>query len=181
MCKFLAPALHYSSPYVALTASDMHSLELATEAYIMTTAISPGVYMQPRGKEILCLCYDSNMLQVRRMLLEHFGYMVVSTTSADDVKDVIKEHCPDMLLMDNNDTSIDFEELAEQVKEICPDVITVMLSPYYYGSRGGATDSIDRIVAKDDGPDALLAHLEELLGPGLQERSAARKRVSRPV
>ena len=24
----------------------------------MTTAISPGVYMQPRGKEILCLCYE---------------------------------------------------------------------------------------------------------------------------
>ena len=86
-----------------------------------------------------------------------------------------------MLLMDNNDSSVDFEGLAEQVKGICPEVITVMLSPYYYGSRGGTTHSIDRIVAKDDGPDALLAHIEELLGPGLENRNAAGKRVSRPA
>jgi CheY-like chemotaxis protein len=147
----------------------------------MTTAISPGAYMQSRGKEILCLCYDSNMLQVRRMLLEHFGYIVVSTTSAKDARDMIKEHCPDMLLMDNNDSGVDFQQLAEQVKGICPDVITVMLSPYYYGSRGGVTESIDRVVAKDDGPDALLAQIEELLGHGPETENAPGKRVSGPV
>lgn len=146
--------------------------------------------MQPRDKEILCLCYDSNMLQVRRMLLEHFGYIVMSATSADDAKDMIQEHCPDMLLMDNNDSGVDFEVLAEQVKGICPDVITVMLSPYYYGSRSGATESIDRIVAKDDGPDALLAHIEELFGKEVEsselfdkevKENAPIKRVGRPV
>jgi CheY-like chemotaxis protein len=136
--------------------------------------------MQPRSKEILCLCYDSNMLQVRRMLLEHFGYIVSSATSTDDVKDMIQEHCPDMLLMDNNDSDGDFEQLAEQVKGICPDVITVMLSPYYYGSRSGARESIDRIVAKDDGPDALLAHIEELLGKEVKENGASKGAV-RPV
>jgi CheY-like chemotaxis protein len=98
------------------------------------------------------------------MLLEHFGYVVLATTSVDDAKSIVREHCPDMLLMDNNDSGIDFEQLAEQVKGMCPDVITVMLSPYYYGSHGGTTDAIDRIVAKDDGPDALLSHIEELLG-----------------
>lgn len=98
----------------------------------------------------------------------------------DDAKDMIQEHCPDMLLMDNNDSDCDFEQLAEQVKGICPDVITVMLSPYYYGSRGGAGESIDRIVAKDDGPDALLAHIEELLGKEVKE-NAASKRAARPV
>src|ERR1700689_3981001 len=116
---------------------------------IMTTAVSPGAYMRPRGKEILCLCYDSNMLQVRQMLLEHFGYVVVPTTSIEDAKSIVRERCPHMLLMDNNDSVVDFEQLAEQVKEMCPTVITVMLSPYYYGSRGGTTDAIDRIVAKD--------------------------------
>lgn len=135
--------------------------------------------MQSRSKEILCLCYDSNMLQVRRMLLEHFGYIVSLATSTDDAKDMIQEHCPDMLLMDNNDSDLDFEQLAEQVKDICPDVITVMLSPYYYGSRDGARDSIDRVVAKDDGPDALLAHIEELFGK--QKENGAIQRIVRPV
>ena len=76
-----------------------------------------------------------------------------------------------MLLMDDNDSGGDFELLAEQVKDICPDVITVMLSPYYYGSHGGSTESIDRIVAKDDGPDALLSHIEELLGKSTRLRN----------
>jgi CheY-like chemotaxis protein len=133
--------------------------------------------MQPRGKEILCLCYDSNMLQVRRMLLEHFGYVVLATTSVDDAKSIVKQRCPDMLLMDNNDSGVDFEQLAEQVKGMCPDVITVMLSPYYYGSHGGTNDAIDRIVAKDDGPDVLLSHIQELLG----SKDAMGRRMSRPV
>lgn len=120
--------------------------------------------MEARGKEILCLCYDSNMLQVRRMLLEHFGYVVLSSTSVDDAKLMVREHCPDMLLMDNNDSGVDFEQLAQHAKGVCPEIITVMLSPYYYGSRGASTEAIDRIVAKDDGPDGLISHIEELLG-----------------
>lgn len=82
-----------------------------------------------------------------------------------------------MLLMDNNDSGADFEQLAEQVKGICPAVITVMLSPYYYGSRGGTADFIDRIVAKDDGPDALLTHIEELF----EKENTENKRMGRPV
>lgn len=116
--------------------------------------------MQPRRKEILCLCYDSSMLQVRRMLLEHFGYAVSGTTSLEDAKTMVEDRCPDMLLMDNNDSGADFERLAEQVKGVCPEVITLMLSPYYYSGNGGA---IDRVVSKDEGPDALLSQIEELL------------------
>ncbi len=133
--------------------------------------------MQPRRKEILCLCYDSNMLQVRQMLLEHFGYVVFTTTSLEDAKGMVKDRCPDMLLMDHNDSGIDFERLAEQVKGFCPEVITVLLSPYYYSSSG---DSIDCVVSKDDGPHALLSQLEELLGDeeGESEKS---KSASRPI
>jgi hypothetical protein len=82
-----------------------------------------------------------------------------------------------MLLMDNNDSGVDFEHLAEQVKRMCPDLITVMLSPYYYGSHAGASHAIDRIVAKDDGPDVLLTHIEELLG----KEDAMGRRMSREV
>lgn len=116
--------------------------------------------MQPRRKEIICLCNDSNMLQVRQMLLEHFGYMVRPTNSIDDVRTMVRDRCPDMLLMDNNDSGVEFEQLAGQVKGICPEVITVMLSPFYYAKSN--SHSIDRIVSKDDGPDSLLSQIEEL-------------------
>lgn len=141
----------------------------------MTTAISPGVYMEPRRKEILCLCYDHNMLQVRQMLLEHFGYVVHPTHSSEDAAGIVRDRCPDMLLMDDNDSGIDFERLAVQVKEICPDVITVMLSPFYYVKA--SSNAIDCVVSKDDGPDVLLSQIEELFG----EQGASEKRAARPM
>ena len=126
--------------------------------------------MMHRSKAILCLCHDRDLLIIRRMLLEHFGYSVLSTTSAEDARDMAEEQCPDMLLMDNGDPSVDYAELAEQVKKICPEVITVVLSPYYRLSNTGAVGSVDRFVAKDDGPDALIAQIRELLG-GTQEQA----------
>ena len=141
----------------------------------MTTAISPGVYMEPRRKEILCLCYDPNMLQVRQMLLEHFGYVVHSASSPEDATSMVRDRCPDMLLMDDNDSNNDFERLAARAKQICPDVITVMLSPFYYIKSN--SDAIDCVISKDDGPDVLLSQIEELFG----EEGKLRRSEARPV
>ncbi len=127
----------------------------------MTTAINPGVYMHERRKAILCLCYDRDMLQVRRMLLEHFGYQVLPTSSVEDAKTLAGDSCPDMLLMDSNHPGIDFEQVAEQVKRVCPTMLTVVLSPYY-GVRPGSSGCVDRFVAKDDGPNVLIAQIAEL-------------------
>jgi len=127
----------------------------------MTTAINPGVYMQERRRAILCLCYDRDMLQVRRMLLEHFGYQVLPTSSLEDAKTVAGDSCPDMLLMDNSHPGIDFEQVAEQVKRVCPTMLAVALSPYY-GVRPGSRGWVDRFIAQDDGPNVLIAQIEEL-------------------
>jgi len=113
-------------------------------------------------KAILCLCRDSTMLLVRRMLLEHFGYVVLPFTSAEGAKHMVEEQCPDMLLMDNGDPSLDWQRLAEHAKQICPEVITVVLAPQYGCANAESSTSVDRFVAKDDGPDALLAQIKEL-------------------
>lgn len=133
----------------------------------MTTGIYPGVYMEsrqhPHRKAILCLCHDKNMLQVRQMLLEHFGYKVFPTSSTEDATKVASDHCPDMLLVDDGNPEIDLEQVASQVKRACPDLIAVVLSPYYYAPRKGR-GAIDRFVATDDGPDVLVSQIEELFG-----------------
>jgi len=118
--------------------------------------------MTQRSKAILCLCHDRDMLLIRRMLLEHFGYNVMSTTSVEDARIMAEEQCPDMLLMDNGDLGVDYARLAEQVKMACPEVITVVLSPYYRVPGNGAAAAIDRFVAKDDGPAALITQIREL-------------------
>jgi len=110
------------------------------------------------------------MLIIRRMLLEHFGYSVLPTTSVEDATNIAREQCPDMLLMDNGDLGTDYAHLAEQVKKICPEVITVVLSPYYRVSSSSAA-SIDRFVVKDDGPDALITQIRELFDTDSERRS----------
>jgi DNA-binding NarL/FixJ family response regulator len=130
--------------------------------------------MQSDPKAILCLCYDTHVLEIRRMLLEHFGYRVFPTHTAEDAKHLAENKCPDMLLMDNSDPAVDYERLAQEVKNICPDVITVVLSPYYRVYRNGSMGPIDRFVVKDDGPDALLEQIEELFG-------GTRQRTLRPM
>lgn len=131
---------------------------------MVATSIPRMSIMQSDRKAILCLCYDAHMLEIRRMLLEHFGYRVFPSHTADDAKHVAESNCPDMLLMDNSDPAMDYVRLAQEVKDICPDVITVVLSPYYRVYRNGSTSPIDRFVLKDDGPDALIEQIEELLG-----------------
>ncbi len=130
----------------------------------MTGKTSPETTLRPRRKAILCLCEDSQMLQVRQLLLEHFGYVVLPSSSVEDAKKMAECQCPDMLLMDNTDLDMDYEQLATQVKRVCPEVITVMLSPYFRVARNGKLSSIDHFVVKDDGPDALITEIQELLG-----------------
>ena len=117
--------------------------------------------MQPRRKAILCLCHDATTLQVRQMLLEHFGYKVWPTNSVEDATLLAENICPDMLLMDNNYPGFDLEQVARQVKRVCPEVIAVVLSPYF-GVHDSSQGPVDRFVPRDEEPDALIARIEEL-------------------
>ncbi len=127
----------------------------------MVAAISPGQYMRLRRKAILCLCHDATMLQLRRMLLEHFGYKVWPTSSVADATILAENVCPDMLLMDNNYPGVDLEQVAVQIKQVCPQVIAVVLSPYF-GVHDASQSAVDRFVPRDEEPDALIARIEEL-------------------
>jgi DNA-binding NarL/FixJ family response regulator len=140
----------------------MDKLEIAhTQEVSMTAAISPGVYMQRNRKAILCLCHDSTMLELRRMLLEHFGYKVWPTSSVEDATVLAGNICPDMLLMDNSYPGANVEQVAAQVKQVCPAVIAVVLSPYFAVHDSSQT-AVDRFVPRDEEPDVLVARIEEL-------------------
>ena len=137
----------------------------------MTTANGSARSIPQARKAILCLCHDGEILEVRRMLLEHFGYTVLPTTSAEDAKNVARRQCPDLLLMDNCDSEVDYKQVAQQVKKVCPDVIAVLLSPLFrLSTNTGDAASIDRLVAQDDGPGALIDEIRDLIG-GAPEQS----------
>ena len=119
--------------------------------------------MPPQAKAILCLCHDTTTLQVRKLLLEHFGYKVLATDSVGDAKQLAAERCPDLLLMDNGYPAMDYEEVAAQIKLVCPAVLAVVLSPYF-ATRPGGEGQVDRFISDDESPEFLAAQIQELLG-----------------
>jgi DNA-binding NtrC family response regulator len=129
--------------------------------------------MQTRRKGILFVCEDATMLEVRQILLERFGYKVWPTTSLDDARTIARLSCPDMLLMENSYyPQGDTEHLAENVKKVCPQIIAVVLAPYF-AVRDTSHSAVDRFVARDDSPDLLLAQIQELLEPKAKGGSSA--------
>ncbi len=131
--------------------------------------------MQPRRKAILCLCHDATMLQLRQLLLERFGYKVWPTKTVEDATSLAGHMCPDMLLMDNNYPGVNLEAVAQQVKEVCPGLIAVVLSPYFAVHNSSQT-AVDRFVPRDEEPDALMARIEELFA-----QKSGSEEVSSPV
>lgn len=95
------------------------------------------------------------------MLLEHFGYRVLSIQSAAQMQLMLRKECPDMLLLDNNDPALDCEELAGRAKAICPGILSVVLTPEYGLPRNGG-GSIDRYLKLDDPREEWLSGIESL-------------------
>jgi hypothetical protein len=112
-------------------------------------------------KEILCLCLDELTLQVRQMLLEHFGYKVFATDSVDGMNAILRQACPDMLLLDTNDPELDCQHLADTAKSICPDILSVVLTPDY-GLHGNSCGSIDHFLRLDGPREEWLSGIESL-------------------
>ncbi len=96
------------------------------------------------------MCHDELTLQVRQMLLEHFGYKVLTTDSVGKVNNILRQACPDMLLLDTSDPELDWQELSGRAKAICPDILSVVLTADY-GRLHNGHESVDRFL-RLDGP-----------------------------
>jgi DNA-binding NtrC family response regulator len=118
--------------------------------------------MQTRRKGILFVCEDATMLEVRPMLLERAGYKVWPTDSIEAATAIAQENSPDMFLMENGYPNPNLEIAAEKVKRVCPDILSVVLAPYF-AVRDTSHGVIDRFIARDQGPDLLLCQIAELL------------------
>lgn len=125
-------------------------------------------------RAVLCLCEDESTLRIRRMLLEHFGYTVHSTCSVAQMHTVLRSECPDVLLLDTNDPSLDCEEIAGVAKEICPEIFSVVLTPEY-GLPAGGSGAIDRYLKLDAPREEWLSGIESLFEAQTEERRNAKR------
>ncbi len=117
--------------------------------------------MQSKRKEILCLCHDELTLQVRQMLLEHFGYKVLTTDSVGKMHAILRQACPDMVLLDTTDPELDWQELSGKAKSICPDILSVVLTTDYGRLRNGH-EAVDRFLRLDGPREEWLSGIQSL-------------------
>lgn len=114
-----------------------------------------------KRKEILCVCHDELTLQVRQMLLEHFGYRVLITGSVARMNAILRQACPDMLLLDTGDPELDWQEITDTAKTICPDILAVVLTADY-GCLNNDHQSVDRFLRLDGPREEWMSGIETL-------------------
>jgi len=107
------------------------------------------------------VCHDELTLQVRQMLLEHFGYKVLTTNSTGQMSTILRQACPDMLLLDTSDPELDWQDLAGKAKSICPDIFSVVLTADY-GRLNNGYESVDRFLRLDGPREEWLSGIESL-------------------
>jgi CheY-like chemotaxis protein len=129
--------------------------------------------LQPKQKEILCVCQDGLTLQVRQMLFEHFGYKVLTSDSIASVHTLLRQSCPDMLLLDTSDPELDWQALTDKAKAICPDILSVVLTSDY-GRLHTSHESVDRFLRLDGPREEWLSGIASLFaGRGTRNTEAS--------
>lgn len=128
--------------------------------------------MDSSRRAVLCLCEDETTLCIRGMLLERFGYTVHSSRSLAQMHTVLRKQCPDILLLDTNDPSLDCEEVAGIAKEICPGIVSVVLTAEYALPASG-NGPIDCYLKLDAPREEWLSGIESLFDVDRADRARA--------
>jgi CheY-like chemotaxis protein len=83
--------------------------------------------MRPK-KTILCIDDNEQALSVRKFLLETRGYRVLSALNAEEAMEHFTAGSIDLVLCDLVMPNVDGNELVRRMKEISPEVPTLLIS-----------------------------------------------------
>jgi two-component system response regulator CpxR len=83
--------------------------------------------MRPK-KTILCVDHNEQVLAVRKFMLETRGYRVLTALSSEEALDIFRDSSIDLVLSDLLMPQIDGNELVRRMKDIAPDVPTILIS-----------------------------------------------------
>ena len=88
--------------------------------------------------------FDDTRVMLRRALLMN-GYRVMEATNGQEAVDLVREQCPDLILMDLNMPEMDGLAATEQIrqcKEMCKDVSILAVTAYdTYGMKEAALEA----------------------------------------
>ena len=118
--------------------------------------------MAAAGKSILCIDTDQSGLMLRGALLEGNGYRVLTASCGHEGLQLFVAQAVDAILLDYHLGLLDGGVVADEIKRVRPEARVVMLTEHKEVPRD-ALKSVDALVFKSHGPEALLAALHAVL------------------
>lgn len=114
---------------------------------------------------VLVVDDEKSLANVTSKALEHGGYRVVTTHSASDALDILKQHTFDVLLTDIVMPDITGFKLAEQAQKIQPQLRIQLVSGYteYQHIEGLGSELMQNVLKKPYKFSELLARIDELM------------------
>jgi CheY-like chemotaxis protein len=119
--------------------------------------------MNQRQREILCIDDDLQSLQVRRILLETYGFSVVIALGAKEGLKAFRRRAVDAVIMDYHMPEIDGGQAALLMKRLRPNVPVMILSALPWLPEQAPRECIDDFVCKGESTAVLVRKIQALL------------------
>jgi CheY-like chemotaxis protein len=115
------------------------------------------------AKHPLILCIDDAdvALRVRKLLLGHEGYNVLTASSGEDGLELFRQNPIEMVIADHFLSGKTGVEIAREMKELKPEVPILIMSAAIDKPEG--LEFADGFLAKGESPDVLLDTIAQLL------------------
>ncbi|HET7750358.1 MAG TPA: response regulator [Terriglobales bacterium] len=120
------------------------------------------------AKTILCVSDQETVLHIRRLLLEHEGYRVLTAAGEHAAVDLLRTQQVDLGLLDYS--ASDAQRVAAAIRKNKPSLRLVVIS-FSSNFPENLNGLVDGWVSKTRNPDVLLRRIEQLVGRKHKEDS----------
>jgi CheY-like chemotaxis protein len=118
--------------------------------------------MARRQKTLLCVDDNQSSLKICKMILEDFGYKVLTCSSAREGLEVFASNAIDAVILDYQMPEMNGELVAAEMKRTNPRIPILMLSGWV-SLPESALQLVDEFVAKGDPVEFLLLAVQQVL------------------
>jgi CheY-like chemotaxis protein len=118
--------------------------------------------MARRHKTLLCVDDNQSSLKICKMVLEDFGYKILTCSSAREGLEVFASHAIDAVILDYQMPEMNGELVAAEMKRTNPRIPILMLSGWV-SLPESALQLVDQFVAKGDPVEFLLLAVQQVL------------------
>ena len=118
--------------------------------------------MARRQKTLLCVDDNQSSLKICKMVLEDFGYKILTCSSAREGLEVFASNAIDAVILDYQMPEMNGELVAAEMKRTNPRIPILMLSGWV-SLPESALQLVDQFVAKGDPVEFLLLAVQQVL------------------